>query len=338
MRIHIVQKGDTLWKIAKKYNVDFAQLKSLNSHLSDPNMIMPGMKIKVPSSSHSPGKKHHKEMPIKEAPVKEAPQPIPAPPPMPKLPKYPGHEESPEFLPPMPEAELPIETPSMPLPMPMPPPMPIHHKPMHHMQMSPCGCAPIMPMPCQPVHWPGHPSHHHGYGNMMPPMGVTEEESSSSSYDTYYENSLMHGSHTQVPMHESYGQSQDMYGQQMPIHGQHQGMYGQQMPLHGQHQGMYGQQMPMYGQHQSMYGQQIPMYGQQQGMYSQEMPMYGQQMPAQHYEQMYGGPSVMPPQMSYDQHTMPVPSYQAPLFTDYGEAPDMLYRETDEENEEDEED
>ncbi|EOP65545.1 spore coat assembly protein SafA, partial [Bacillus cereus VDM006] len=51
MKIHIVQKGDTLWKIAKKYGVDFETLKKANTQLTNPDLIMPGMKIKVPSSS-----------------------------------------------------------------------------------------------------------------------------------------------------------------------------------------------------------------------------------------------------------------------------------------------
>ncbi|WP_371018220.1 SafA/ExsA family spore coat assembly protein [Pseudalkalibacillus sp. JSM 102089] len=63
MKIHVVQKGDTLWKIAKKYGVDFEQLKAVNSQLNNPNMIMPGMKVKIPSGG-VPVKK--KEMPIKE--------------------------------------------------------------------------------------------------------------------------------------------------------------------------------------------------------------------------------------------------------------------------------
>ncbi|MDG4655386.1 SafA/ExsA family spore coat assembly protein [Ectobacillus antri] len=51
MKIHIVQKGDTLWKIAKKYGVDSETLKQANAQLSNPDLIMPGMKIKVPSTS-----------------------------------------------------------------------------------------------------------------------------------------------------------------------------------------------------------------------------------------------------------------------------------------------
>lgn len=81
MRIHIVQKGDTLWEIAQKYGVDFEQLKQMNTHLSNPDMIMPGMKIKVPTDGKAVKKKEApitKEAPIaKEAPImKEAPKAV----------------------------------------------------------------------------------------------------------------------------------------------------------------------------------------------------------------------------------------------------------------------
>ncbi|MGG6437583.1 SafA/ExsA family spore coat assembly protein [Saccharococcus caldoxylosilyticus] len=70
MKIHIVQKGDTLWKIAQKYGVDFEQLKKINGHLSNPDMIMPGMKIKVPTA----GVPVKKEAPKKEAKINLAPK------------------------------------------------------------------------------------------------------------------------------------------------------------------------------------------------------------------------------------------------------------------------
>src|SRR3954466_5312822 len=88
VKIHIVQKGDTLWKIAKKYGVNFEELKKMNSQLSNPDMIMPGMKIKVPTSGGNIKKEApigtqpestinlgvKKEMPIAEHPfVKEKP-------------------------------------------------------------------------------------------------------------------------------------------------------------------------------------------------------------------------------------------------------------------------
>ncbi|WP_052345805.1 SafA/ExsA family spore coat assembly protein [Paucisalibacillus sp. EB02] len=67
MKIHIVQKGDTLWELSKKYGVDFEALKSANSQLSSPDMIMPGMKIRIPTTA----KMVKKEMVKKEAPIKE---------------------------------------------------------------------------------------------------------------------------------------------------------------------------------------------------------------------------------------------------------------------------
>ncbi|MDF2536554.1 MAG: Exosporium protein, partial [Bacillales bacterium] len=48
MKIHIVKKGDTLWKIAKKYGVNFDLLKKNNKHLSNPDLMLPGDKIHVP--------------------------------------------------------------------------------------------------------------------------------------------------------------------------------------------------------------------------------------------------------------------------------------------------
>jgi len=61
LKIHIVQKGDTLWEISKQYGVDFEELKSINSQLSNPEMIMPGMKIKIPGQTKhvKSEQKHH---------------------------------------------------------------------------------------------------------------------------------------------------------------------------------------------------------------------------------------------------------------------------------------
>ena len=82
VKIHIVQKGDTLWKLAKKYGVEFEALKKLNSQLSNPDMIMPGMKLKIPSSGKNTAPSNsntiinvgsQKEAPITGGLVKEAP-------------------------------------------------------------------------------------------------------------------------------------------------------------------------------------------------------------------------------------------------------------------------
>ncbi|OIJ16577.1 hypothetical protein BKP37_04900 [Anaerobacillus alkalilacustris] len=80
MKIHIVQQGDTLWKLAKKYNVDFEQLKAVNNHLSNPDVIMPGMKIKIPTA----GVPVKKQVPKKEEPIAMKEQPKPKEVPVPK--------------------------------------------------------------------------------------------------------------------------------------------------------------------------------------------------------------------------------------------------------------
>ncbi|MEC5422054.1 SafA/ExsA family spore coat assembly protein [Virgibacillus sp. C22-A2] len=82
MRIHIVQKGDTLWEISKKYGVDFEQVKQLNSHLSSPDMIMPGMKIKIPGSSKPVKEENIPAVDVKKETVKKpykdiSPKPLP---------------------------------------------------------------------------------------------------------------------------------------------------------------------------------------------------------------------------------------------------------------------
>src|SRR3954454_20244851 len=127
VKIHIVQKGDTLWKIAKKYGVNFEELKKLNSQLSNPDMIMPGMKIKVPTAGVNIKKEAPMGAPnstinkgvIKEMPKKEQPilkeQPIP------------------------PIAEVPVEMPKeQPLPLPVQEqPLPVQEQPIKEKPITP---------------------------------------------------------------------------------------------------------------------------------------------------------------------------------------------------------
>ena len=85
LKIHIVQKGDTLWEIAKQYGVDFNELKNLNTQLSNPELIMPGMKIKIPGESKAvKNKAIHKGAPAHQGPVHQGPvhqAPVPVQPP-----------------------------------------------------------------------------------------------------------------------------------------------------------------------------------------------------------------------------------------------------------------
>lgn len=114
VEVHIVQKGDTLWKISRQYGISFEELKRVNAHLANPDYIVPGMKIFLPNQpqekkdtvkkQETPVKKVEKveDLPIVEKhPVKEpqlpkekkeeakkekAPIPLPKPPTITKKP------------------------------------------------------------------------------------------------------------------------------------------------------------------------------------------------------------------------------------------------------------
>ncbi|UFT97906.1 LysM peptidoglycan-binding domain-containing protein [Radiobacillus kanasensis] len=71
MKIHIVREGETLWKIAQKYNVNFEKLKEVNSHLADPDSLMPGMKIKIPTQAQPVKMETVTDKVIQKAPLKK---------------------------------------------------------------------------------------------------------------------------------------------------------------------------------------------------------------------------------------------------------------------------
>lgn len=50
VEVHIVQKGDTLWKISRQHGISFEELKRVNAHLANPDYIVPGMKIFLPDN------------------------------------------------------------------------------------------------------------------------------------------------------------------------------------------------------------------------------------------------------------------------------------------------
>ncbi|MFG6118964.1 SafA/ExsA family spore coat assembly protein [Thalassobacillus sp. B23F22_16] len=308
MRIHIVQKGDTLWKIAQKYGVDFEQLKQMNTQLSNPDMIMPGMKIKVPQGT----KQVKKEAPIqKEQPKaapkvpykKEAPKPIP---------KVKEDEKEKPMMPPM-QQMMPIQMPmmeqqlqnyyttfhlpQMPYQPPAPPKeevkeelpesvkeMPQVQPAMHHpMPLCPPGYYPVFcpPMPCPPM----------PQGHLVQSDFHCEDDMESA-----YKGAYHHGPMPQVQgMWMQDDEESAAMPPQMPMAddcgcgGGKTGampMWGHQMPPH---------MMPGYGMHQPMpYQQQGQMMPQMQGMppmqhgmapYQQMMPWGGQQMGQMGYGQ-----------------------------------------------------
>lgn len=168
MRVHIVQKGDTLWKIAKQYAIGFEELKRLNAHLANPDYIVPGMEIYLPDSAQKKETKHvvkEQPKPVKEQPIQgpapmpapaPAPTPVPMPMPQPQKPIWQGdiYFQQPQQPMPMPNWQTHVQpsfentvAPPQPQPVPMPPMMP--QQPII-IQQPPQQPMP-MPMPQMPV-------------------------------------------------------------------------------------------------------------------------------------------------------------------------------------------
>lgn len=49
---YIVQKGDSMWKIAVKYEIGLSEIISTNPQIKDPNLIYPNQKISIPDISN----------------------------------------------------------------------------------------------------------------------------------------------------------------------------------------------------------------------------------------------------------------------------------------------
>ena len=50
---HTVQRGDTMWRIAVKYEVGLSEIKSANTHIKNPDLIYPGDKLYIPLADDS---------------------------------------------------------------------------------------------------------------------------------------------------------------------------------------------------------------------------------------------------------------------------------------------
>ncbi len=177
MNVHIVVKGDTLWKIARQYGISFDELKKVNAHLANPDYIVPGMKIFLPDGGKGtkphgkqPPKdkvphheKPHYEKPQHEKPPQEKPHsekpvmPQPKPqPPVPPVPKPQPVPPAPKPLPPKPEVK-PVPKPEVkpaPQPKPQPPvpkPQPERPKPEKPVCEMPPAPPQLPPMPQPPI-------------------------------------------------------------------------------------------------------------------------------------------------------------------------------------------
>ncbi len=50
---HTIVSGDTMWKIAVKYEVGLSELKSANPQIANPNLIYPGQTLNIPTNDQS---------------------------------------------------------------------------------------------------------------------------------------------------------------------------------------------------------------------------------------------------------------------------------------------
>ncbi|MGP7816845.1 SafA/ExsA family spore coat assembly protein [Niallia sp. 01092] len=327
MKIHIVQKGDTLWEIAKKYGVNFEELKMLNSQLSNPDMIMPGMKIKVPTTGGSIKKEApitgtKKEMPKAEHPfVKEKPKTMPIKEEIPK--KEMPIKEVPKKE--MPIKEVPKEkpfTPKMPTPIipeidinnyysmnmtnvdvdvvdidiektiPQPPPKPIVKKEAPIKQEV---CPPIIPY--QPICVsPMMP------GSGFPPGVCPPDPCAAEQMPTHYE-TLPGVEHT----HYQHWKDESSSSSHMQYHTHHKGVEGYAMPTYHETGNIpkeyYQQPLVAYGQMPAEHGHVLPKQYKQESSsdFMGKMHMQPTQMPYSSPPAAddcgCGGPSM--PQLGY---------------------------------------
>ena len=216
VNVHIVVKGDTLWKIARQYGISFEELKKVNAHLANPDYIVPGMKIFLPKGKQG-GKlpdKQKQPLPLeKQKPHEKPVKPESSAPPVPPVPKSTPPTPKPEMKPaPKPEVKPMPKPPTPPVPKPTPPipnpekpespsyetpPVPseplMQQYPMTHPMVIgiPCGWMPIYDADCYPHAYPMPPQqmpmppqHHQPTPPMMspqpmPPQWQMEPESSS---------------------------------------------------------------------------------------------------------------------------------------------------------------
>jgi len=48
-QVYTVKPGDTMWKIAVKYQIGISEIIAANPQIKNPNLIYPGQKINIPN-------------------------------------------------------------------------------------------------------------------------------------------------------------------------------------------------------------------------------------------------------------------------------------------------
>ncbi|WP_017381199.1 LysM peptidoglycan-binding domain-containing protein [Paenisporosarcina sp. TG-14] len=326
MHVHVVQKGDTLWKISRQYGVSFDEVKRLNAHLANPDYIVPGMKIFVPEKSTKKQEikehpyannrpvKNNKEEYVPKALPKSLPKSMPQPMPQkPYPPMQPIHIHMPEPKQPQPIPQPTIQMPPQVFQQPinqhltmtqMVPPymgvpygwVPVPDMDVHHPQVLPSTQVPAKPTP-QPEHIPA---------PKLPQGWQLDDSSSLGDVESSLQVPQLSPQYQQPPSPcgppppEYYQQQQQL----QPEYYQNQqapSPCGPPPPAYYQHQQPpCGCGQPSYAQPASGY---MPHQGQSPDVMqeSDEMMHHPNMMP----QQMMHDPNMMPQQMMHDQNMMP---------------------------------
>lgn len=187
--VHIVQRGDTLWKISRQYGVSFDALKRVNGHLANPDYIVPGMSITIPEERG--GKAQRPAPKATEPSVRPTEKVVPEEPKSPQrepekgpipLPSFPSEQQPPKITTKKPtenagvkepiQQKEPVQRPKPPVEVPEQPPHPyqfqpnqIPYIPVQPIQFIPvpCGCMPIYDVDCAPTipFQSNYPTNHH---------------------------------------------------------------------------------------------------------------------------------------------------------------------------------
>ncbi|MDW0112363.1 LysM peptidoglycan-binding domain-containing protein [Sporosarcina saromensis] len=179
MDVHIVVKGDTLWKIARQYGISFEDLKRVNAHLANPDYIVPGMKIFLPmkKKDQMPGMKVPDKKTDQVKPTKPMSKPVTETKPVKPKEPIPLPQTKPESVKPTP---TPKPTPIPPATKPTPPPVqmpsgeqkpaPQQPAPQMPQMVMPHYYQPIIPVPCgwMPIYDADcYPMQHHQFTQPM---------------------------------------------------------------------------------------------------------------------------------------------------------------------------
>ncbi|WP_169713551.1 LysM peptidoglycan-binding domain-containing protein [Paludifilum halophilum] len=160
MKLHVVQSGDTLWKIAQRYDISLQKLMDANPHIEDAECMKDGLKVRIPTGKVKVSEtKQEEAFAMGESPDSPQMEGISDPGPFEEDLSRESSQEDREWpdpyspmMPPMPEAPRYPETPMSPMPgVPQYP-----ETPMPPMFQGP-EYGPGMPMPPMPGYAPGPP-------------------------------------------------------------------------------------------------------------------------------------------------------------------------------------